>query len=344
MDLRTRYLELLHAIGGRRIGVIGDVMLDRSVFGAVDRLSSEAPIPILDVSRQSEHLGGAANVVNNLCAMGDRPVLFSVVGDDGDGRRLRALLGEHEGVEPVILADPSRPTTVKLRLFARDRHLARADFESRAPVEERLWRKLAAAFETAAPGLAAVIIQDYNKGLLTEEFIAELLRTAREHRVMVLVDPKFENFFAYRGATVFKPNLRETAEALAVRLQDRESIERAAAELRSRVDAENLVLTLGRDGVILAGPDGCCTRWPAFVRVVSDPAGAGDTVISVMASVMAAGGTAAEAVALANYGAGVICEKVGVQPVARGDLEDAIRRHAGAGPDDHATEGNGSSS
>ncbi|MCY4589761.1 MAG: bifunctional ADP-heptose synthase [Alphaproteobacteria bacterium] len=344
MTSHARYLELLHATGGRRIGVIGDIMLDRSVFGVVDRLSSEAPIPILDVSRECEHLGGAANVVNNLCAMGDRPVLFSVVGDDGNGLLLRTLLGEHEGIETVILADPSRPTTVKLRLFAQNRHIARADFESRAPVDQRLWRELAAAFETAAPGLAAVVVQDYNKGLLTAEFIAELLRIARQHRVMVLVDPKFENFFAYRGATVFKPNLREAAEALAVRLQDRASIERAAAELRSRVDAENLVLTLGKDGVILAGADGRCTRWPAFVRVVSDPAGAGDTVISIMASVMAAGGTAAEAVVLANCGAGVICEKVGVQPVARDDLEDAVRRHTDAGPTDHATGPSGSSS
>ena len=330
MNPHSRYLEVLRAVGGRRIGVVGDVMLDRSVFGNVDRLSAEAPIPILDVTRQTEQLGGAANVVNNLCSMGDLPVLFSVVGADRDGERLRALLGEQGGIEPVIMADASRPTTVKLRLFAQNRLISRADFESRAPVAPELWRELAAGFEAAAPDLSAVVIQDYNKGLLAPEFIAELLRIARECGVMVLVDPKFENFFAYRGATVFKPNLREAAEALAVRLPDRDSIERAAVALRRQVEAENLVLTLGRDGVMLAGPDGDCSRWPAFVRVVSDPAGAGDTVISIMASVMAAGGTVAEAVALANYGAGVICEKVGVQPVGRCDLEDAVKRHADA--------------
>lgn len=311
--------------------MIGDIMLDRSLFGTADRLSAEAPIPVLDVASETNQLGGAANVVNNLRSLGEAPVLFSVVGNDDTGRRLRDLITQHDGVESRILIDSDRPTTVKLRMFAGERQIARADFESRAPVDRRLWSELASGFEAAAPGLAAVVLQDYNKGLLAPEFIAELLRTAKRHGVMVLADPKFDNFFAYQGVRVFKPNLREAAEAMAARLSEPAAVEHAARTLCRRVAADNLVLTLGRNGVMLARHDGQCLHWPAFVRVVNDPAGAGDTVISILASVMAAGGTAAEAVAMANYGAGVICEKVGIQPVLPEELRDAILRHAHPG-------------
>lgn len=328
MPLHERYLELLGTLGGRRIAVIGDVMLDRSVFGSVERLSAEAPIPIVDVTEETYQLGGAANVVNNLNALGEDPVLFSVIGDDQDGYRLLDLVGKSTQGEQFIFPDASRPTTVKMRMFAQSRQIARADFETRDPVSETLWSKMTVILNDIAPTLSALIIEDYNKGLLPRPFITEILKIARNHNLMVLVDPKFDNFFAYHGVTVFKPNLREASEALAMRVSDSDEIEAAVRALRERMASENVMVTLGADGVALVDSEGRFSTLPAFVRVVNDPAGAGDTVISVMASAMAAGGTALEAMGIANYGGGLICEKVGIQPVTPAELRAAVIRHA----------------
>lgn len=331
MPLHERYLELLSALGGRRIAVIGDVMLDRSVFGSVERLSAEAPIPIVDVTEETYQLGGAANVVNNLNALGEDPVLFSVIGDDQDGYRLLDLVGKSTQGEQFIFPDSSRPTTVKMRMFAQSRQIARADFETRAPVSETIWSKMTAILDDIAPTLSALIIEDYNKGLLPSPFIAEILKIARNHGLMVLVDPKFDNFFAYEGVTVFKPNLREASEAMAMRVSNSEEIEAAVRALRERMASDNVMVTLGAQGVALVDSDGTFSTLPAFVRVVNDPAGAGDTVISVMAAAMAAGGTALEAMGIANYGGGLICEKVGIQPVTPDELRAAVIRHAETG-------------
>jgi rfaE bifunctional protein kinase chain/domain len=324
-----RYLSLLDAIGGRRIAVIGDVMLDRSVFGTVERLSAEAPIPIIDVTEETYQLGGAANVVNNLNALGELPVLFSVIGDDQDGYRLLDLVGKSTQGEQFIFPDASRPTTVKMRMFAQSRQIARADFETREPVSETIWSKMTTILDDIAPTLSALIIEDYNKGLLPAAFIAEILKIAKRHDLMVLVDPKFDNFFAYHGVTVFKPNLREASEALAMRVSNDAEIETAIRTLRDRMECANVMVTLGARGVALVDSEGTFSTLPAFVRVVNDPAGAGDTVISVMASAMAAGGSPLDAMAIANYGGGLICEKVGIQPVTPPELRAAILRHAG---------------
>jgi rfaE bifunctional protein kinase chain/domain len=330
MAAHERYLELLNAIGGRRIAVIGDVMLDRSVFGDVERLSAEAPIPIVDVTEETFQLGGAANVVNNLTALGEDPVLFSVIGDDQDGYRLLDLVGKSTRGEQFIFPDASRPTTVKMRMFAQSRQIARADFETRTPVNETIWSKMATILDDIAPTLSALIIEDYNKGLLPSPFIDEILKIAKRHGLMVLVDPKFDNFFAYQGVTVFKPNLREASEALAMRVSNKDEIETAIRALRERMACDNVMVTLGADGVALIDSEDRFSTLPAFVRVVNDPAGAGDTVISVMASAMAAGGTPLDAMGIANYGGGLICEKVGIQPVTPAELRAAVLRHADA--------------
>jgi rfaE bifunctional protein kinase chain/domain len=328
MPLHKRYLDLLGALGGRRIAVIGDVMLDRSVFGSVERLSAEAPIPIIDVTEETFQLGGAANVVNNLNALGEEPVLFSVVGDDPDGYRLLNLVGKSTRGEQFVFPDSSRPTTVKMRMFAQSRQIARADFESRDPVSQAIWSKMTTILDDIAPTLSALIIEDYNKGLLPEPFIVEILAIAKRHNLMVLVDPKFDNFFAYHGVTVFKPNVREASEALAMRVTDSSEVEAAVRALRERMGCDNVMVTLGKDGVALIDATGTFSTLPAFVRVVNDPAGAGDTVISVMASAMAAGATPLEAMGIANYGGGLICEKVGIQPVTPEELRAAVIRHA----------------
>jgi len=328
MSEKQRYLDLLDAMGGQRIAVIGDVMLDRSVFGVAERLSAEAPIPIVDVTDETYQLGGAANVVNNLNMLGNEAILFSVVGEDQDGYRLLNLVGESTRGEQFVFPDPTRPTTVKMRTFAQSRQIARADFEARHPVDGSIWSKMATILDDMAATLSALILEDYNKGVLPEPFIKRILEIAKRYDLMVLVDPKFDNFFAYEGVTVFKPNLREAMEALAVRLDPQKDVEEAVRLLRNRLGSDNVMVTLGKDGVALLDSDDRFWTLPAFVRVVNDPAGAGDTVISVMTSAMAAGAEAADAMAIANYGGGLICEKVGIQPVTPDELRAAILRHA----------------
>ena len=327
MSKKNHYVDLLAAMGGRRIAVIGDVMLDRSLFGTVDRLSAEAPIPIVDITEETYQLGGAANVVNNLHVLGDFPVLFSVIGDDENGNHLQTLIKNHSQGEQFIFSDPARRTTVKMRTFAQGRQISRADLESREPISESISNKIVSAFSDTVTTLSALIIEDYNKGLLTEPFIKEILNIARNAGLMVLVDPKFDNFFAYEEVTLFKPNLRELSEATAMKVSNVEEIEMAAKALRDKLKCENVMVTMGKDGVGLLDAAGNFHSLPAFVRIVNDPAGAGDTVISVMASAMAAGSAVKDAMVVANFGGGLICEKVGIQPVTLDELRLAIMRN-----------------
>ena len=171
MSPQKHYLKLLGQLGGRRIAVIGDVMLDRSFFGVAERFSAEAPIPIVDVNEQVEQLGGAANVANNLSALEDLPILFSVVGADYDGSKLRELVEKNISEEQFIFTDNERPTTVKMRTFVQNRQVSRADFESCKPVNDRILRDMEEQLSKLAPTLSAIIIEDYNKGLLTKSFI-----------------------------------------------------------------------------------------------------------------------------------------------------------------------------
>ena len=327
MSNQERHLDLISRMGGRRIAVIGDVMLDKFLIGNIDRLSAEAPIPIVDITQETYQLGGASNVVNNLCALGDLPILFSVVGDDDSGVKLCSLVEEKSQNEHFIFSDPSRCTTVKMRTFAQGRQISRADFENRSPIAEAIGSKIIAAFSSVAKSLSAVVVEDYNKGLLTEPFINQILTIAKDAGLKVLVDPKFDNFFAYTGVTLFKPNLRELEEATSMKVSNVDEIRVASLELKKQLRCGNVMVTMGKDGVALLDSNNNFHTLPAFVRIVNDPAGAGDTVISVMASAIASDSLVEDAMTVANYGGGLICEKVGIQPVSVNELRAAIMRN-----------------
>ena len=304
-------------------------MLDHSLYGTAERLSAEAPIPIVDVTEEKYQLGGAANVFNNLKALGDRPIMFGAVGDDENGSKLISLLDQNSEYEQYVFRDPSRPTTVKLRLFAQSRQVSRADFESCEPLSDDMRIKIVSRFAELAPTLSAVVIEDYNKGLLPTSVIKEILEIAHRAKVTTLVDPKFDNFFSYKNVSLFKPNLRELSKAIGKTLFGDKDIEAAVRDVRHRLACQNVMVTLGKDGIALLASDDSYMTLPASVRVVNDPAGAGDTVISVMASAMAGGGKPAEAMGIANFGGGLICEKLGIQTITLGELESAVRRYVG---------------
>ena len=327
MSSKNYYLDLIARLGGGKVAVIGDIMLDRSLFGVTERFSAEAPIPIVDVKSKVEQLGGAANVANNLRALGNIPTLFSVAGDDQDGEILRNLVEDNIPGEHFIFQESGRPTTVKMRTFAQDRQIARADFESCREIKKEAIEKLVTGLNNRAHDLSAIVVEDYNKGLLTTSFIKEILKIAKKFDLKILVDPKFDNFFEYKGVTLFKPNIKELSEATSIKISNVEQVKEAASILRKKLKSQYVMVTMGKDGIFLMGEDERSVTRPAFVRIVNDPAGAGDTVISVMTSALVAGISPEDAMVIANYGGGAICERVGIQPITLQDLMDAIRRN-----------------
>lgn len=303
-----------------RFVVVGDVMLDRYLYGRVQRISPEAPVPILELEKEENRLGGAANVALNLRSLGCQVTLAGVVGEDSFGE---TLLREAEalGIDTYgLLIDPGRPTTTKIRLIAQKHHLLRVDRERRSPLslplQEALLLKLTSLLQSRPH---ALIVEDYDKGVLSPELIQSLLASAHRAGVPVLVDPKKENFWAYSGATLFKPNLRELSEALHIPLQEApiETIQEAIAILRQRMPHTYTVVTLSERGILAYGDKEGFLHISAHYRNIVDVSGAGDTVVSILAVGLAWSLPLDKVVALANLAGGLVCEYVGVVPVPR---------------------------
>jgi rfaE bifunctional protein kinase chain/domain len=296
-----------------RILVVGDVMLDRYWFGDVARISPEAPVPVVRVTRIEERPGGAANVARNCAALGAQAQLLSVVGGDEAGTRLAALVDE-AGVRANLHRDASMETTVKLRVIGRQQQLLRIDFET-PPSSEVLASKLA-DFEAALPGCDAVILSDYGKGGL--EHIATMIGLARAAGKRVLVDPKGDDYSRYRGADVVTPNLAELREVVGT-WRDEADLEARAQKLRAGLDLGALLLTRSGEGMTLFDARGAM-HVPAQAREVYDVSGAGDTAIAALAVMLAAGAALPEAVRLANRAAGIVVGKLGTAVATRDEL------------------------
>jgi D-glycero-beta-D-manno-heptose-7-phosphate kinase len=319
---RDRLLGLLHNAKGRRIVVVGDAMLDIYLQGDVERISPEAPVPVVRVRSRKYALGGAANVAQNVSAVGARCDLVAAIGDDTGGRRLREMLTDIDGESANdALVEVARPTTTKTRIVARAQQVVRVDEEEDADLEGDEIDRLLRAVDHALDHADALVLEDYNKGVLVPRVIEEALRRAQERRIPVVVDPKYRNFFLYRGATIFKPNRRELEAALGAAV-DLEHPEALPQTLR-RLGVEHLLLTLGERGMALLSPDGNVERVPTTAREVYDVVGAGDTVTAYLAVILAAGGTASEAAVIANYAAGVEVGKLGAATVSADEVLDS---------------------
>jgi D-beta-D-heptose 7-phosphate kinase/D-beta-D-heptose 1-phosphate adenosyltransferase len=305
---RRRLVELLDAAPGNRIAIVGDAMLDVYLRGDVDRISPEAPVPVVRVRDRELALGGAANVANNVLALGAGCELACVVGTDAAGAQVRAML-EAAGVEPRAVVPTGRPTTVKTRVVARAQQLLRFDEEEDVDVAERDLGKLLEAIDDAVDDADALVLEDYNKGVLVPKVIEHAVARALGRKIPVVVDPKYRNFFAYRGATVFKPNRRELEAALGAAV-DLEHLE-ALPSMVTRLGVEHIVLTLSERGMAVASGDGELLRIPPVAREVYDVVGAGDTVTAYLAVMLASGASVREAAVIANYAAGVEVGKLG---------------------------------
>jgi rfaE bifunctional protein kinase chain/domain len=299
-------------------------MVDRYYWGSVARISPEAPVPVVEVDSESTRLGGAANVANNVASLGGIPLMIGVVGDDEAGKALHAIVRENKFSTDGIVIDPSRPTTVKTRVIAHHQHVVRVDREVKQNIDEKLQGRILDILSRNAKTLHAVILEDYNKGVVAKELIHELVQLARKHGLIITVDPKFNNFFEYKGVTVFKPNRKETEEALGIRLHDQGSVEEAGRKLVERLEAENVLLTLGERGMTLVERSGSATHVPTMARKVADVSGAGDTVISTLTMALAAGATVREASMLANVAGGIVCGEVGIVPIDVNLLQQSV--------------------
>ncbi|KZK74755.1 MAG: RfaE bifunctional protein [Pelodictyon luteolum] len=321
--------SIIASFQGKRIAVVGDIMLDKYIFGHVSRISPEYPVPVVDVTHQDIRLGGAANVALNTLSLGAGTTLFGVTGEDQD-RELLLGLFENMGLSRKgLISDPARPTTCKTRILSQNHHITRVDFEKRDEINEKTAGSIMEAFNAIIPETDAVVLEDYNKGVLSLELITALIASAKSHGVPVLVDPKLKNFFAYRGCTLFKPNLSEMAASLGTPVQntDRE-VEEACLRLQDRIHAETLVVTRSEKGMTVY--DGSFTHIEVSSLDVADVSGAGDTVIGTLALGAAAGLDIIRNASIANLAAGTVCQEVGAVPVKPERLKRACREHLGS--------------
>ena len=310
---RSRLETLLAATVNKRIVGVGDAMLDVYLKGDVDRISPEAPVPVVRVRERKLALGGAANVAQNAAALGAKAELVAVVGRDINATSLRSMLASL-GAETRSLVEVARPTTTKTRVLARVQQVVRFDEEDDSDLDPSEVARVLGALRRAIAEADALVLEDYNKGVLLPEVITAAIDAAKAKRIPVVVDPKFRNFFAYRGATVFKPNRRELESALGATM-DVDHPETLPAMLE-RLGVENVLLTLGERGMVLVGAKGNTLRVPTTAREVYDVVGAGDTVTAYLAAMLAAGATVEEAAMIANYAAGVEVGKLGAATVS----------------------------
>lgn len=306
-------IPTLEALAQRRVLVVGDVMLDRYWHGAVDRISPEAPVPVVRVSREEERLGGAANVALNIKTLGARVTLLTVVGNDEAATRLRVLL-EQQGIETRLGEDARLRTIVKLRVIGRSQQLLRIDFENEP--DHEVLEQMLDAFERELPQHDAVLFSDYGKGGLTH--ITRMIESARAAGKPVLVDPKGSDYARYAGATVITPNRGELAQVVGTWSGEAQLVERAQA-LRAQLGVQALLLTRSEDGMTLFDDRGAAHE-PAQTREVFDVTGAGDTVIATMTALMAAGLDARDAMPHANRAGGIVVGKFGTASVSYAEL------------------------
>ena len=303
--------------------VIGDVMVDAYLWGKVDRISPEAPVPIVAVHKRESRLGGAANVAINISAMGATPILCSVIGNDRSGEELMMLMQEMGMKAEGMIPSDDRVTTVKTRVIGNNHQLLRVDDEEvhqlNAKEQDLLLSQCIRLLDSERP--AVVIFEDYDKGVLNENIIESIVAACKKRNIPTAVDPKKKNFTAYRGVTLFKPNLAELKAGLKIDLDktDGEQLQAATRTFQQQQDIEILMVTLSESGVFFS-QQGDHAILPAHIRNISDVSGAGDTVISVASLCLALGLKSRTMAGLANLAGGLVCEKIGVVPIDKQQL------------------------
>ena len=322
---KQRAQEIAQQIGGRNVVVIGDVMLDEFVWGDVSRISPEAPVPVVDVKRESTHLGGAANVLANLLALGANACVIGVIGNDYAGDRIRLSVKEKSRLhrDEFLISADGRPTTIKTRIIAHHQMVVRADRENRTPVDPDTETRIISAVRAAIANAHALVVSDYDKGVLTPRVLREVLPAAYE-RMPVLVDPKIRNFDSYRPATLVTPNHHEALRLTNTEEDSDGGLRTAAHKIRERLACDAVLITRGDRGMVLFEKDNAPVNVETTAREVYDVTGAGDTVIGTLAAALAGGASLTEAALLANYAAGIVVGKLGTATATMDEVLDSI--------------------
>jgi D-glycero-beta-D-manno-heptose-7-phosphate kinase len=316
VNLSTHRLdELKNCFAGKRIAVIGDMMLDCYFWGDVKRISPEAPVPVVEVGDEFYRFGGAANVALNVLNLGGIPFPIGVIGHDNDGKIFSSLINENQIHSDGIFIDESRPTTAKTRVIAHNQHVVRIDKESKDYINEEMRKKIFSYLELHSKKIDGIILQDYNKGVLTPELIEKIIHLANINEILITVDPKFNNFFTYKNVTVFKPNRKEAEDVLGMKIRTTADISSAGKIILEKLKAQNVLLTLGEEGIAVFQEHQLEKRMPTKAIKVADVSGAGDTVISTLTMALAANANILESCYLANYAAGIVCGEVGIVPI-----------------------------
>jgi len=304
--------------------VVGDLILDHYVMGRVSRISPEAPVPVVHVESETLRLGGAANVFNNVLALGGKADLCGVIGADESGRLLMKELGNKRSGRGGVVIDHDRPTTRKSRVIAHNQQIVRYDVEGRTELKAPMQRKIIRYVESRLRELSCVVISDYAKGVVTASLMAEIIRLAALRKIPVVVDPKVEHFGFYKGVTVITPNHLEATQAAGVHGDDNQAIDQAGAMIRQRLGCQSVLITRGEKGMSLYEGDGASWHLPTVARQVYDVTGAGDTVIGTLALALSTGASIRDGAILANHAAGIVVGMVGTATVTPKQLSEAL--------------------
>ncbi len=317
---KERLEEILNRFSAARIIVLGDLMLDEFIWGEVRRISPEAPVPVVEVRRETIQLGGAGNVVSNLIELGATAIPIGIVGDDDGGRILRELCAARQAPEDALLTVPGRPTTRKTRIVAHSQQMVRADREDRSPIDPAAESQILEILVRQLPNANALIISDYEKGLLTPDLLKNAITAARRAGKPVCLDPKIRHFAHYREVDLVTPNQLEAERATGIEIVDQPSLTRAAQRIRELLDCRHVLITRGENGMTLLEESGLMTNIPTTAREVYDVTGAGDTVIATFTLALAAGSSLVEAAVIANQAAGIVVGKVGTATVSQSEI------------------------
>lgn len=323
----TRLLDILERFRSAHLLVVGDLMLDRFIFGDVERISPEAPVPVLRVASESYRLGGAANVIHNIRSLGARATACGIIGKDDAGKRVTAALRRVGASTAGVFADSRFQTIQKSRIIAGPRHqqIVRLDRESRAPIPSSALTKLRDFIVRRAEGCDAMVISDYGKGAIHDDLWSAVGDRLSARKIVCVVDPKKENYGLYRFPTLITPNRDEASEASGIDIRDEKSLLAAGAKLLRRWRAQGVLITRGADGMSLFRPRAAPKHFPTEARDVFDVTGAGDTVVAVCALVLACGGSYEEAALLANIAAGFVGDEVGTVAVPLDKLKRTVK-------------------
>ena len=320
-----RFNQIFSRWGRHDILVLGDVMLDEYLWGNVSRISPEAPVPVVEILKESIKLGGAANVALNVKTLGDEPVLVGVAGEDKNGERMKEALNAAGISDGGIFTEDGRPTTVKTRVIAHSQQVVRADRENTQELSPELTERIVDFVKERLGEIGALIISDYGKGVVTLKLLSELIDLCRKNNIFVGVDPKETHFLNYKRVSLITPNHNEAAFAYGKKIKDENILEEVGWGLMDRLEAEAMLITRGELGMSLFERKGSLTHFPTRAKKVYDVTGAGDTVISTFTSAFAAGASYKEAALVSNHAAGMVIGEIGTAQVDKDQLTEELK-------------------